>query len=76
MATQITLRNIGNSVGATFPKEIIDALNVGPGDRLTIVRTDRGILLTPFDPAFEEGMRAFAEVNAEYRNALRELAAK
>ena len=36
----------------------------------------RGILLTPFDPAFEDGMRAFAEVNREYRNALRELASK
>lgn len=76
MATQITLRNIGNSVGATFPKEVIDALNVGPGDKLTVVRTDRGILLTPFDPTFDEGMRAFEEVNAEYRNALRELASK
>ena len=76
MATQITLRQIGGSVGATFPREITDALQVGPGDRLTVVRTDQGILLTPFDPAFEAGMRAFEEVNAEYRNALRELASK
>jgi antitoxin MazE len=76
MATDITLRQIGGSVGATFPKEITDALQVGPGDRLTIVRTEQGILLTPFDPTFEAGMRAFEEVNAEYRNALRELSSK
>jgi putative addiction module antidote len=76
MATEITLRRIGGSIGATFPKEITDALNVGPGDRLTVVHTEQGILLTPFDPAFEAGMRAFAAVNAEYRNALRELASK
>jgi putative addiction module antidote len=76
MSTQITLRKIGGSVGATFPKEITDALNVVPGDKLTVVRTEAGILLTPYDPAFEDGMRAFEAVNAEYRNALRELASK
>lgn len=74
--SEITLRQMGDSVGATFPKEITDALNVGPGDRLTVVRTEQGILLSPYDPAFEEGMRAFEAVNAEYRNALRELASK
>ena len=76
MATEITLRRIGGSIGATFPKEITDALKVGPGDRLTVVHTEQGILLTPYDPSFEEGMRAFAAVNAEYRNALRDLAQK
>ena len=76
MTTQITLRKIGGSVGATFPKELTDALNVGAGDKLNIVRTDAGILLTPFDPAFEAGMQAFEAVNAEYRNALRELSKK
>jgi antitoxin MazE len=76
MATHVTLRRIGGSVGVTFPKEVTDALKVGPGDKLTVVRTEQGILLTPFDPDFEAGMRAFEEVNAEYRNALRELASK
>jgi putative addiction module antidote len=76
MTTQITLRKIGGSVGATFPKEVTDALNVAPGDKLTVVRTEAGILLTPYDPVFEQGMRAFEEVNAQYRNALRELASK
>ena len=41
-----------------------------------MVRTAQGILLTPFDPAFEAGMRAFEAVNIGYRNALRELASK
>ena len=76
MASHVTLRKIGGSIGATFPKEVTDALQVGPGDRLTVVRTAQGILLTPFDPTFEAGMRAFEEVNTEYRNALRELASK
>ncbi|MEP6622318.1 MAG: AbrB/MazE/SpoVT family DNA-binding domain-containing protein [bacterium] len=76
MANQITLRKIGGSVGATFPKEVTDALNVGAGDKLNIVRTDAGILLTPYDPAFEVGMQAFEKVNSAYRNALRELSKK
>lgn len=74
--TRVTLRKIGGSIGATFPKEITDSLNVVAGDTLTVVRTERGILLTPYDPVFEEGMRAFEEVNKQYRNALRELAGK
>ena len=76
MATEITLRKIGGSVSATFPKEITDALKVGPGDRLAVLHTAQGILLTPFDPTFDAGMRAFEAANAEYRNVLRELASK
>lgn len=76
MTHQITLRKIGGSVGATLPKDIVDDMHVDAGDTLTVVRTDRGILLTPYDPVFEPGMRAFAEVNTQYRNALRELAGK
>jgi putative addiction module antidote len=74
MTNKITLRKVGGSVGATFPKDIMDDLRVEAGESLTVVRTDRGILLTPYDPAFEQGMLAYAEVNAEYRNALRALA--
>ncbi len=76
MSMSITLRRIGRSVGATFPKEVTDALKVGPGDKLTVVRTAEGILLTPYDPTFEQSMRAFEAVNAQYRNALRQLSQK
>lgn len=76
MTDKITLRKVGGSIGATFPKDIIDDLRVEAGDQLTVVRTERGILLTPFDPVFERAMRAYEEVNAEFRNALRELATK
>lgn len=76
MAHQIRLRKIGGSVGVTFPKEVADSFHVQPGDMLNIVRTGRGILLTPYDPVFEEGMRAYEQVNKRYPNALRELAAR
>jgi putative addiction module antidote len=76
MTHQIKLRKIGGSVGATLPKDIVDDMHVDAGDMLTVVRTERGILLTPYDPVFEQGMHAYAEINAQYRNALRELAGK
>lgn len=76
MTLRITLRKIGGSVGATFPKDLTDSLHVRAGDTLNVVRTDRGVLLTPYDPVFEQGMRAYEEVNKQYRNALRELASK
>ncbi len=76
MTYQITLRKIGGSIGATFPKDLTDSLRVNAGDTLTVLRTDRGILLTPYDPVFEQGMRAYEELNTQYRNALRELASK
>lgn len=76
MTTHVTLERIGDSLGVTFPKEIAEALAVGPGDQLAVVRTEQGILLTPIDPALEEGMRVFEEVRAEYDNALRDLASK
>jgi len=67
---------MGGSVGVTLPKDIVDDLHVQPGDTMTVVRIDRGILLTPYDPVFEEAMRLYAEANVQYRNALRELAGK
>lgn len=76
MTSTITLRKVGGSIGATFPKDVIERLNVAAGDMLSIIPTDRGILLTPYDPVFESGMRAFEEVNRDYRNALRDLAGR
>ena len=38
-----------------------------------IVETDKGILITPYDPDFELGIAAYKKAAAKYRNALREL---
>lgn len=38
------------------------------------VETDRGILLTPYDPDAEAALRVAAKAAKKYRNALRELA--
>lgn len=65
---------MGGSIGATLPREMVDRLRIEEGDELTAVETDRGILLTPYDPEFEEQMAAYERGARQYRNALRELA--
>ncbi len=74
MTRELTLRQVGGSIGATLPKDMAERLNLSPGDRVLAVETDRGILLTPYDPEIERSLAIAARVARKYRNALRELA--
>jgi antitoxin MazE len=74
MVRKITLRQVGGSIGATLPKDMADRLHVKPGDEMFAIETDRGILLTPYDPTFEKAMAAYERTASKYRNALRDLA--
>jgi putative addiction module antidote len=74
MVKEITLRQIGGSVGATLPKDMADRLHLGPGDRVLAIEAERGILLTPYDPAIEQALAIAARAARKYRNALRTLA--
>ena len=76
MVRQITLRRSGGSVSATLPKDMLDRLHLSAGDQVFAVETDRGVLLTPYDPTFDAAMEAYRTVAQKYRNALRELADK
>jgi len=38
------------------------------------VQTDRGILLTPYDPTFKDAVEAYERFSRRYHNALKELA--
>ncbi len=74
MVRKVTLRQMGGSIGATLPKDFADRLHLSVGDEVFVVETDQGILLTPFNPAFEKAMSAYQRGAKKYRNALRELA--
>jgi putative addiction module antidote len=74
MAKQVTLRKVGGSIGATLPKEMADRLNLEAGDTVLAVETDKGILLTPYDPETERALKVARRLSKRYRNALRELA--
>ncbi len=74
MIRELTLRQSGGSIGATIPKDMADRLHLEAGDRVLAIETDRGILLTPYDPDVEEGLAVAAHAARKFRNALRELA--
>jgi putative addiction module antidote len=70
----LKLTAIGNSVGATFPKEILAKLKVGKGDTIYLTESPDGFRLTPYNPEFVAQMEAARSVMKKRRNALRELA--
>lgn len=74
MVKEVTVRRVGGSMGTTLPKDMAERLHVEPGDRLLAIETDEGILLTPYDPAVQEGLAVAARAAKRYRGALRELA--
>ena len=73
--TIVKVRPIGNALGVVLPKDVLARLNVTDGDSLFLTEAPDGSMrITPYDPAFEQQMRAAQEGMAQYRNALRELA--
>jgi putative addiction module antidote len=74
MNKEVTLRQAGGSVAATLPKDMAHRLRLEAGDRILVVETEQGILLTPYDPDTERALRVAAKAAKKYRNALRELA--
>ena len=53
---------------------MLERYRIGEGDRVHLVETEDGILITPFDPTFAEAMQIYEEGSRKYRNAMRELA--
>lgn len=74
MVRELTLRQVGGSIGVTLPKDMADRLRLAAGDRVLAVETERGILLTPYDPITERALDAAARAAKKYRSALRKLA--
>ncbi|PSB00530.1 AbrB/MazE/SpoVT family DNA-binding domain-containing protein [Merismopedia glauca] len=71
---QIKLRKVGNSIGTSFPKEVLDRFGLKEGDTLDLIVNNDGIQLVAHDPNFDRVMAAYKAGASQYRNALRELA--
>ena len=74
MVREIVLRQVGGSIGATIPKDMAERLHLDAGDRVLMVETSGGILLTPYASDVEAGLAVAERAAKKYRNALRELA--
>ena len=70
----LKLTQIGNSVGAIFPKELLAQMRLEKGDELYVTETPEGLRITTHNPDFEEQMRIGREIMKERRAVLRELA--
>ena len=70
----ITFRKIGNSIGATFPKEVVEAAGIDEKSTWHVVQTPDGLLLKKYDAEFNEAWAAYQEIKKEYDNVFRELA--
>jgi len=69
-----SVRRVGNSLGVTLPKTIIENYKLSEGDELNLLETDEGIILTPFSPRFAEWAKAYEKTQKRYRNTLHSLA--
>lgn len=72
--TPLKLTQIGNSVGVILPKEILARLKLEKGDTVFVTEAADGVMLTPYNPEFEDQMAAARKVMKARRNVLRELA--
>jgi antitoxin MazE len=68
------VRRVGNSLGITLPKTILESYHLSEGDELHLIETSDGVMLSPFDPKFAKWAKAYDKVNKRYRNTLRALA--
>lgn len=74
MIKRVAMRRAGGSVTVTIPKDMAERFHMAAGEEGFAIETDRGVLLTAYDPAFEAAMRVYERGAHRYRNALRELA--
>jgi putative addiction module antidote len=74
MGNKVILRQMGGSIGATIPKELAEKYHLEKGDEIFIYDTEEGILLSPYDPHFDQALKLYEKGAKKYRNALKELA--
>jgi putative addiction module antidote len=70
----LKLTQVGNSLGAIFPKDLLAKLNLEKGDEIFLTESPDGYRITKSDPEFEKQMAVAREVMKENWAVLRELA--
>lgn len=71
---ELKIRKFGNSLGVVLPKEVINRLRAGDGEKVFLIEAGDGdYRLTPYDPTFEKKMAKAEEIMSRYRNTLHAL---
>ncbi len=71
---ELKIRKFGNSLGVVWPKEVVNRLRSGDGEKLLVIESGEGdYRLTPYDPAFGKKMEKAEEIMGRYRNTLHAL---
>jgi putative addiction module antidote len=70
----LKLTQIGNSVGAVFPRELLSQLQMEKGDSLYVTESPDGLRITKHNPEFAEQMQAARDIMKRRRDVLHELA--
>ena len=72
---ELKIVKVGNSLGVRLPREVLNRMHLGDGDKLILTEDpEGGYRLTPYDPELEQQMEIAEEGIRKYRNTLRELA--
>jgi putative addiction module antidote len=70
----LKLTQVGNSLGAIFPKDLLAKLSLEKGDEIFLTESPDGYRITKSDPEFEAQMAVARDVMKENWAVLRELA--
>jgi putative addiction module antidote len=70
----LKLTQIGNSVGVILPKEALSRLRLEKGQSVFLTETPDGLVLTPYDPALDEQIKAGREFMSDFRDTFHQLA--
>lgn len=70
----LKMTQIGNSVGAVFPKDLLAKLQLEKGDEFYVTDSPDGLRITTHNPEFEEQMRVARSIMKNRRDVLKELA--
>jgi putative addiction module antidote len=70
----LKVRQVGNSIGLTLPREVVERLKLQNGDALYLTESPDGYRLTPYNPNFAHQMKKAELIMRRYKDALHELA--
>jgi putative addiction module antidote len=71
---KVKVIQVGNSLGITLPREMLDRMHAEKGDTLMVVEAEGGYVISAYDPEISEELALAREVAKQYRHTLRELA--